>query len=97
MDGVQDDGVLLLLKALGNPVRLNILHFLVSGEKCVCKIFAQLQLPQNLVSHHLGILRKNRLITCRKDGKWVLYSLNTGCIVRLLGYIESFSAIKNYQ
>lgn len=63
-------------KAIGEDNRLNILTLLASGEKCVCKIYEKLCLPQNLVSHHLGILRNAGLIISRKDGKWVYYSLN---------------------
>ena len=65
-----------LLKVLGNEVRFDIILFLTSGEKCVCEIYKKLRLPQNLVSHHLGILRQNKLIIDRRDGKWIYYSLN---------------------
>jgi len=65
-----------LFSVLGNDTRFRIVGFLASGEKCVCNIFKKLDLPQNLVSHHLGILREKGLIADRKDGKWVYYSLN---------------------
>lgn len=65
-----------LFDALGNGIRFNIINYLCSGEKCVCCILKKLNLPQNLVSHHLAILRKNGLITDHKNGKWVYYSLN---------------------
>jgi len=65
-----------LFSALGNEIRFRIVGYLATGEKCVCCIFKKLSLPQNLVSHHLGILRENRIIADRKDGKWVYYSLN---------------------
>jgi len=64
-----------LFRVLGNDTRMRILHDLATGEKCVCNIFKRLKLPQNLVSHHLGILRKNGLIRSRRAGKWVYYSL----------------------
>lgn len=64
-----------LLKALSDNTRIDIVLLLASGEKCVCKIYKHLRLPQNLVSHHLRILRQSKLITSRKDGKWVYYSL----------------------
>lgn len=65
-----------MFSALGNDIRFRIVEYLASEEKCVCRIFKKLDLPQNLVSHHLGILREKGLITDRKDGKWVYYSLN---------------------
>ena len=76
MKSNEKDNLLQLFKTLGVEVRLNIILLLASGDKCVCEIFRSLKLPQNLVSHHLGILRQSNLIINRKDGKWVHYSLN---------------------
>lgn len=76
-----------LLKTLGGNVRLNIVLYLSSGEKCVCDIFEYLKLPQNLVSHHLSVMRKNNLITARRDGKWVYYTLNNESIKKLNSFL----------
>ena len=65
-----------LLKVLSNSTRFNVVLLLASGEKCVCNIFEHLKLSQNLVSHHLGILRRGGVIISRKEGKWVHYRLN---------------------
>ena len=67
-----------LFKAIGEDHRLNIISQLASGEKCVCKIYEKLGLPQNLTSHHLSVLRKSGLIKGRKEGKWVYYNENEG-------------------
>lgn len=76
-----------LLKVLGGDVRLDIVSYLASGEKCVCRIFKYLKLPQNLVSHHLSVMRKNNLILAHKDGKWVHYSLNNEKIEELNSFL----------
>lgn len=89
--------VLPLVRAMGNPIRLNILRFLNTGEKCVCNIFEYLDLPQNLVSHHLGILRKSDLIKARKDGKWVHYSLNIYKFEFLKDFMAEFTVVKNIK
>lgn len=65
-----------LFNILGNAIRFEIVDYLSTGEKCVCNIFKRLNLSQNLVSHHLGILRKSGLIKDRKEGRWVYYSLD---------------------
>lgn len=91
---IKDKNILSLLKAIGNPIRLDILSFLISGEECVCNIFVHLDLPQNLVSHHLGILRKSYLIKARKNGKWVHYSLNISKFEFLKEIIAKFSVVK---
>lgn len=95
MKNIQNEIALPLLKGLGNPVRLDILRYLIPGEQCVCNILAQLNLPQNLISHHLGVLRKNGFIKARKEGKWVHYSLNSVCFVQLIQYMGLFSLAKN--
>lgn len=64
-----------ILQAIAEPNRLKILCLLSSGTKCVCHIQKALSLKQNLVSHHLGILRKHGLINYRKTGQWKHYSL----------------------
>lgn len=77
-----------LLKALGGDIRLNIISYLASGEKCVCHIYEYFKLPQNLVSHHLGILRESGLIKGRNDGKWVYYSLNEQNIEKVTHFLQ---------
>jgi ArsR family transcriptional regulator len=68
--------VLPLLKIMSEPNRLKIYSFLAAGERCVCDIEAFVKLPQNLVSHHLGVLRDGGFIRARRDGRWVHYSIN---------------------
>lgn len=83
-----------LLKAFSDDTRVDIVFFLATGEKCVCKIYKHLKLPQNLVSHHLGILRKNELIIGRKEGRWVYYSLNRNAIAELRSFLEEIVSKK---
>lgn len=90
----QNKVILSSLKALGNPIRLDILKCLISGERCVCILFEKLKLPQNLVSHHLAILRKSGFIKARKEGKWVHYSLNPIRFVQLGNFMGKFSVKK---
>ncbi len=82
------------IKALANQIRIDILDYLMSGEKCVCEIFDHLELPQNLTSHHLGILKKNELILAKKEGKWVYYYLNQIRFGEIEQFIKSFSSAK---
>ena len=77
-----------LLKALSGDISLNIISYLASGEKCVCNIYEYFKLPQNLVSHHLRILRESGLIKDRKDGKWVYYSLNEQNIEKVTHFLQ---------
>ncbi|MCL4506826.1 MAG: metalloregulator ArsR/SmtB family transcription factor [Chloroflexi bacterium] len=68
--------ILPLLKLMSEPNRLRIFALLAGGERCVCDIEADMRLPQNLVSHHLGLLRDAGFIRARRAGRWVYYSVN---------------------
>ncbi len=62
-------------KILGDSTRMNIL-FAIDGEPmCVCDIAALLGMTKSAVSHQLKILRQSNIITYRKSGKNVFYSL----------------------
>jgi DNA-binding transcriptional ArsR family regulator len=62
--------------ALGEPTRLTIaLAIRDGGELCVCDLAWIVERAQNLVSHHVRLLRTHGLVRSRKDGKMVMYSL----------------------
>ena len=63
-------------KALSDPTRLTLAEALgEGGELCVCDLSWIVGRSQNLVSHHLGVLRSRGLVRSRRDGKMVMYSL----------------------
>ena len=63
-------------KALGDPTRLTLAWALAeTDEACVCDLAWVMERAENLVSHHLRILRQAELATTRREGKMVLYSL----------------------
>lgn len=70
-----------VLKALGDPTRLKILHLLKYGELCVCEINIALEKPQPTISHHLNILKKTGFLKWRKEGVWIHYSLSNPKII----------------
>ena len=71
--------------ALGDPTRLALARALVdSPELCVCDLSWVVERPQNLVSHHMKILRAAGLVDARREGKMVMYRL-TSAGERLLG------------
>jgi ArsR family transcriptional regulator len=76
------DGVCAILKALGEPQRFRIFTLLMTGERCVCDIEAGMKQPQNLISHHLRILRDAGLIEFRKEGRWSYYRINKETLSR---------------
>lgn len=78
------------LKALSDPNRLHIVCCLSQGERCVCDIYEALNLSQNLVSHHLKVLKEAGIVESRKDGTWVRYRLNEK---RIADYQKTFAKV----
>jgi ArsR family transcriptional regulator, lead/cadmium/zinc/bismuth-responsive transcriptional repressor len=63
-------------KALGDPTRVTIALALRDGEElCVCDLAWVVERNDNLVSHHVRLLRTAGLVCSRREGKMVLYSL----------------------
>jgi DNA-binding transcriptional ArsR family regulator len=63
-------------KALADPTRLMLAAALADGDElCVCDLAWVAERAENLVSHHLRHLRSHGLVTSRRDGKMVMYSL----------------------
>jgi DNA-binding transcriptional ArsR family regulator len=63
-------------RALGDPTRLMIAAALAeTDELCVCDLAWITERAENLVSHHLRVLRGEGLARSRRDGKMVMYSL----------------------
>jgi DNA-binding transcriptional ArsR family regulator len=66
-------------RALADPTRLTLASALADGEElCVCDLAWVVERAENLVSHHLRVLRAEGLVTTRRDGKMVMYSLTAG-------------------
>lgn len=64
-----------LFKIFGDSTRVKILYALLESELCVCDIAKLMEVSQSAVSHQLRVLKANRLVKPRKDGKTVFYSL----------------------
>ncbi|MDD5749798.1 MAG: metalloregulator ArsR/SmtB family transcription factor [Patescibacteria group bacterium] len=65
------------LKIIAEENRLKIICLLKHHDRCVCDIWQYLDLPQNLISHHLKILKDFELVSSKKQGTKVIYSLNS--------------------
>ena len=73
-----------LFKAIAHPTRLEILQLLRNGERCVCEIFPALDIEQPNVSRHLSVLKKEGIVSSRKEGLKVIYRVNDESIYALL-------------
>jgi ArsR family transcriptional regulator len=64
------------IKALTDENRLAIMLALQQGEKCACVLLEELNITQPTLSHHMRILCDSELVSGRKDGKWMYYSIS---------------------
>ncbi len=79
-----------VFKAFCDENRLMILEQLRGGEKCACKLLESMSIGQSTLSHHMRILCQAGVVQCRREGKWMHYSLSPqGCsqAMLLLGQI----------
>lgn len=84
-----------VLKALSDRNRLLILDMLSCGEMCACDIMEGLELTQPTISHHMKILVRAGLVKCKKQGKWMCYSINKAVVDDLFEYINYITSPKN--
>ncbi len=64
-----------LFKVFGDSTRIRILFVLFEAEVCVCDLAETLNMTQSAVSHQLKILKQNKLVKSRREGKSIFYSL----------------------
>ncbi len=63
-------------KALSDETRLRILNILLERECCVCEVMQALDISQSRASRNLGILGEAGFVRARRDGIWIVYSVN---------------------
>jgi ArsR family transcriptional regulator len=77
-----------VFKAMGNPVRLGIIEFLETGEKCVCEIVDHVGTDMSNVSKHLGVMRKVGIVADRRHGVKIYYRLAMPCALDFARCVE---------
>jgi ArsR family transcriptional regulator len=65
-----------LFHALSDETRLSILQRLRRGERCVCELTDALDAAQSRLSFHLRVLKEAGLVTDRREGRWMYYTLS---------------------
>jgi ArsR family transcriptional regulator len=83
-----DQGLLRRLQALADEKRLAVVERLREGEHCVCDLQEVVGASQSLLSHHLRVLREAGLVSDRKEGRWVHYSLVPEALAEVEEFLE---------
>ena len=74
-----------LFKVFGDSTRIKILYALFEAEMCVCDIAQLLNMTSTAVSHQLRILKGNKLVKSRREGKNIFYSLADDHVTSIIG------------
>ena len=89
---IDSDQARALLKALADPLRLQVIEALSGGERCVCDLASELELGQSKLSFHLKVLKQAGLLADRQEGRWIYYSLQAEAIGALALWLNDLGA-----
>ena len=81
--------------ALADGNRQKIMKILKKREMSVSEILSSLDITMPTLSHHLDVLRQTWLISSRRAGREILYSLNLSIMEELAGQVAKFLHVKN--
>lgn len=84
----QDEVVSRRFRAVADATRLKIIDRLRDGEECVCNLTGPLGTRQSLLSFHLRTLKDAGLVSDRKEGRWVYYTLNLDVLDEMMQALE---------
>jgi ArsR family transcriptional regulator, arsenate/arsenite/antimonite-responsive transcriptional repressor len=90
-----------LFRALADSTRLRLIHLMAQQEICVCYFVEVLGAPQPKISRHLAYLRNAGIVTARREGKWMHYSLSMPSEPHAAAILQATLAVlrqdKNHQ
>lgn len=78
-----------IIKAMGHPSRLAMLHALSQGEMCVCDLRDLVGADISTVSKHLSLMKRTGLVEDRKEGLRVHYRLRVPCVMEFMNCVEA--------
>lgn len=79
-----------LFKALGHPARVRVLEILTAGPRTVAELLPQVAIEPSHLSQQLGVLRRAGLVTARREGSTVIYTLRDPLVAELLAVAKRF-------
>ncbi len=81
----------MILRALNHKLRLQLIKLIDEHKKMtVTDIYVKLRLEQSVTSQHLAILRRANIVTTRRDGKFISYSVNYNRLKQISSFVETF-------
>ncbi|MDH3639808.1 MAG: metalloregulator ArsR/SmtB family transcription factor [Gammaproteobacteria bacterium] len=84
-----------LLKTIAHEVRLMVLCLLVKGERSVSELNQEIAVSQSALSQHLAVLRRENLVSTRRQAQVIYYSLPDENIMRIMEVLHSIYCASN--
>jgi ArsR family transcriptional regulator, arsenate/arsenite/antimonite-responsive transcriptional repressor len=90
VERVQAQRMAMIAKALGDPVRLQLVDVLRkhAGKVCVCELVPLFDLSQPTVSHHLKVLREAGIVGSERQGLWAYYFVIPDAVKELSAWLN---------
>lgn len=86
-----------LFKALADETRLRLVKALMQGEFCVCELVDALEVEQSNLSRHLAVLKNAGLVSDRREGLWVYYTVAREAREQLRGILASLGGLDTHR
>lgn len=83
-----------LFHALADEIRVEVVLLLQGGERCVCELMDDLGMAQSRLSWHLKTLSDAGIISGRREGRWIYYSLNGDALAEARGLLDAMKPNK---
>lgn len=90
IEPVQAERMATVAKALGDPIRMQLVDVLRghAGEICVCELVPLFNLSQPTISHHLKVLREAGIVGAERRGLWAYYFVNPDALKELSAWLS---------
>jgi ArsR family transcriptional regulator len=96
LPAAERDRLVAQLRALADPTRLEIFHFVSAQSEpiCVCDVVDRFDVSQPTISHHLKVLRAAGLVTVSRRGVWAYYAADPRGLARLRASLDTFVPVR---
>ena len=84
---LQEETLLQRFQAVAEETRFRVVRLLASGERCVCELQDELDSAQSRLSFHLKKLKEAGVVSDRREGRWVYYSLVPEALAEMQAFL----------
>ena len=79
-----------LLSAVADPIRLQLLNQLAARTSCVCDLQVEPEIPGNLLSYHLKVLREAGVLVAEREGKEIYFHVDKASLQQAFGKVSNY-------